>query len=308
MRDGCGGGGRTRRAVWVFVVLCALLLESGLAFAQARPITAYRGTIGETAVDVMLIHDWQLDGMSGYLVAAGGGPVPLEKTPYREDAPLLLNVMDDPRLPARTLALQPFAVGARTVTGRAIDLRSRAQQPLRLERVTLFSSDPRIAYDGELLQASADARFQFRVRARKAIGGHSGRVDRITVLDRATGTTVQVLDGLDLFFFGGETLTFADVNGDGVLDFSVTPVRPDDPTRGSEHAHHYVHQASGGYVRDTALDALAVEGVLRFDGQGRVSLRPQRGIDYRAGTIEWRHYRYVTPTQLEFVMRSEERF
>lgn len=46
------------------MALCAVTLGFGVAFAQARPISAYRGTIGDAAVEVMLIHDWQLDGIS----------------------------------------------------------------------------------------------------------------------------------------------------------------------------------------------------------------------------------------------------
>lgn len=290
------------------MALCAAALWVGVAFAQARPISAYRGTIGDAAAEVMLIHDWQLDGMSGYMVAADGAPVPLEKTPYSADAPLLLNALDDPGLPGRTLVLQPFAPGARTVVGRALDLRSRLQQPLRLQRETLFSSEPRHAYDGELLQIGADARFLFRVHAHKPAGAHLGRVDRITVIDRATREVAQVIDGVDIVFFGGETLGFADFNGDGVLDFKVTPLHPVDRERGAEHNHHYVYREDGGHVRDEALVALGAQGLLQFDGAGGVALRPQAGIDYRAGTIAWRYYRYVTATRFEYVRSGEERF
>ena len=237
------------------------------SFAQARPISAYRGTIGDAAVEVMLIHDWQLDGMSGYMVAADGAPVPLEKTPYSADAPLLLNALDDPGLPGRTLVLQPFAPGARTVVGRALDLRSRLQQPLRLQRETLFSSEPRHAYDGELLQIGADARFLFRVHAHKRAGAHLGRVDRITVIDRATREVAQVIDGVEIVFFGGETLGFADINGDGVLDFKVTPLHPDDRERGAEHVAtdrvRVLHDPLGLHRRERTNDGGRRERVPR---------------------------------------------
>ena len=56
------------------------------------------------------------------------------------------------------------------------------------------------------------------------------------------------------------------------------------------------------------LDALGAQGALQFDGAGGVALRPQAGIDYRAGTIAWRYYRYVTATRFEYVRSGEERF
>lgn len=171
-----------------------------------------------------------------------------------------------------------------------------------------FSSDQSDAYDGELLQYPADERFHFRVHARKSRGTHGGRVDSITVFDRVSGEPVQVIDGLDLFFSGTETLALDDYNDDGVLDFSVMPMRPDDPSRTAEHRDYYVYRADTGYVRDDALGSLAARGALKFGEGGRVSLRPQDGIDYRAGTIQWLHYRYATPAGLELVGESEERF
>lgn len=298
---------------WKRIVVLAsaglLLMGTGAAFAQARPITSYQGTIGDAPVEVLLIHDWQLDGMSGYLFSdAERMPVPLEKTPYAEDEGLLINVLGDPKLPTAALALQPAVPSAKHLRGRSIDLRSREQQDIRLERVVRFSSDQGDAYDGELLQVPADERFYFRVHARKARGAHGGRVDTITVFDRAKGEPVQVIDGLDLFFSGTETLALDDFNDDGVLDFSVMPMRQDDPTRTAEHRDYYVYERDTGYVRDDALGSLASQGALKLGEGGRVSLRPQDGIDYRAGTIQWRHYRYVTPTRLELVGESEERF
>ncbi|WP_167285147.1 hypothetical protein [Marilutibacter alkalisoli] len=301
---------RWRRAGSMLLVACALLLLSAPVFAQARPITTYHGTVGDTQVELLLIHDWQLDGMSGYLFTeAQRKPVPLEKTPYAEDESLLINVLGDPLLPTAVIALHPFAPGAKTLRGRSIDLRSREQQEVRLERVTRFSSDERDAYAGDLLQGQADERFHFRVRARKERGEHGGRVDAITVFDRDSGEPVQVLDGLNLFFFGTDTLQLDDFNDDGTLDFSVTPMRPDDPSRTADHRHYYVYrQDTGSYDREPQLEALAAQGVLKFGSGGSVSLRPQNGVDYRAGTIQWRHYRFVTPTRLELFSESEERF
>ncbi|WP_310148987.1 hypothetical protein [Luteimonas sp. 3794] len=299
-----------RCARGMLVLACVLGSLSAEVFAQARPITAYQGTVGDAPVELLLIHDWQHDGMGGYLFTdAQRTPVPLEKTPYAEDESLHINVMGDARLPTTVIVLQPFVPGAKTLRGRSIDLRSRDQRDVRLERVTRFSSDPRDAYDGELLQGNADKRFYFRVHARKAQGEHSGRVGTITVFDRASGAPVQLLDGLDLFFYGTETLELVDFNGDGVLDFSVMPRRADDTSRAAEHRHYYRYrEEAGGYGREPQLEVLAAQGVLKFGAGGHVSLRPQNGIDYRAGTIQWQHYRFVTPDTLELVSHSEERF
>lgn len=305
------GAGRQWRVVGAVAAVFATMLSFHVhtASAQAKPITAYRGTIGGAAVEVLLIHDWQLDGMSGYLFSdAERMPVPLEKTPYVEDEGLLINVLGDPKLPTAALALQPAVPGAKRLRGRSIDLRSREQQDIRLERVVRFSSDQGDAYDGELLQVPADERFYFRVHARKARGEHGGRVDTITVFDLARGQPVQVIDGLDLFFSGTDTLALHDFNGDGVLDFSVMPMRPDDPTRTARQRDYYIYGADTGYVRNETLGSLAAQGDLKLGEEGRVSLRPQDGIDYGAGTIQWRHYRFVTPTRLERVGESEERF
>ncbi|NZA26462.1 hypothetical protein H0E84_08690 [Luteimonas sp. SJ-92] len=288
----------------------AMLSLSAPVFAQARPITTYHGTVGDASVELLLVHDWQLDGMGGYLFTeAQRMPLPLEKTPYAEDQSLLINVLGDPLLPTAVIALHPFAPGAKTLRGRSIDLRSREQQEVRLERVTRFSSDQADAYAGDLLQGRADERFHFRVHARKARGEHAGRVDAITVFDRASGEPVQVLDRLDLLFTGTDTLQLDDFNDDGILDFSVMPMRPGDPSRTADHRHYYIYrQDAGGYAREPQLEALAAQGALEFGAGGRVSLRPQDGIDYRAGTIQWRHYRFATPARLELLSQSEERF
>ncbi|MDH5823615.1 hypothetical protein QFW77_11515 [Luteimonas sp. RD2P54] len=292
------------------MLACLAISLAGPVFGQARPVTVYRGTVGGAPVELLLIHDWQLDGMGGYLFTeVRRMPLPLEKTPYAEGGSLLINVLGDPRLPTAALALRPFAPGAKSLRGRAIDLRSRARQDVLLERVARFSSDPADAYAGELLQGQADARFHFRVHARKARGEHVGRIDAITVFDRASGEPVQVLDGLDLFFSGTDSLVLEDYDDDGVLDFSVMPMRPDDPSRAAEHRHYYLYrQDAGGYGRAPELEALAAQGALRFGSGGQVSLRPQDGIDHRAGTIQWRHYRFVAPARLELQGQSEERF
>lgn len=301
---------RRRRAGCRWALALALLSLAGPAFAQARPITTYRGTVGDSPVELLLIHDWQLDGMSGYLFdEARRTLLPLEKTPYAEGESLLINVLGDPQLPTAVIALRPSVPGAKHLRGRSIDLRSRAQQEVRLERVTRFSSDAGDSYEGDLLQEGAGDRFLFRVHARKARGEHAGHVDAITVFDRASGEPVQVLDGLDLFFSGTVTLELDDFNDDGIVDFSVMPMRADDATRTADHRHYFVYrQDAGGHGRDPRLEALAAQGALEFGSGGRVSLRPESGIDYRAGTIQWRHYRFVTPDRLELQSESEEDF
>lgn len=301
---------RRHRAGSGWALVLALLPLAGSVFAQARPITTYRGTVGDAPVELLLVHDWQLDGMGGYLFDEDRRTLlPLEKTPYTEGESLMINVLGDPRLPTSAIALRPFVPGAKSLRGRSIELRSRAQREVRLERVTRFSSDANDSYAGELLQGPSDARFHFRVHARKARGEHAGRVDAITVIDRASGEPVQVLDGLDLFFSGTDTLALEDFNGDGIVDFSAMPMRADDPSRTGEHRHYFVYrQQAGGYGRDPQIEALATQGALEFGSGGRVSLRPESGIDYRAGTIQWRHYRFVEPDRLELQSQSEERF
>ncbi|MCF7222895.1 hypothetical protein [Marilutibacter chinensis] len=309
-RSGVEARRRRRRVGSGCLLALAALSLAGAAFAQARPVTTYRGTVGDSPVELLLIHDWQLDGMGGYLFdEAQRMLLPLEKTPYAEDESLLINVLGDPMLPTSVIAFRPFVPGAKYLRGRSIDLRSREQKEVSLQRVMRFSSDPRDAYTGDLLQGQPDDRFHFRVHARKARGEHAGRVDAITVFDRASGEPVQVLDGLDLFFSGTDTLQLDDFNDDGIVDFSVMPMRADDATRTGEHRHYFVYrQEAGGYARDPQLEALAAQGALEFGSGGRVSLRPESGVDYRAGTIQWRHYRFVAPDRLELQSQSEERF
>lgn len=299
-------------------LLCCLTVglaasTAGTAFAQARPVTVYRGTIGAAPVELLLVHDGQQDGLGGFLVhGTTRTPVDLEKTPFRDgDAPMI-NVLDDPALPGSTLVLEPMTHPApRKLRGRHVDLRTRIAEPLALERVVRFSSEVRTAYDGELLQPRADGPWEFRVHARKAAGEHAGRVDRISVAERASGEPLQVIGGLDVRFDGVETLGFGFFDDDDRIDFHVSAVVPP-ATAGAAPAiarHYYLYDAkAGAYRRHAVLEALARDGNVVFERKGWFVFRPRDGVDYRAGTEERHRYRLVSPQQLELRDVSEVAF
>lgn len=58
----------------------------GVPTASANPITTYRGTLGDTPVELALVHDSQYGGgMSGYWFSGAERlPMPLELTPFRQ--------------------------------------------------------------------------------------------------------------------------------------------------------------------------------------------------------------------------------
>jgi hypothetical protein len=290
-------------------LLCCLAIglaasAAGAAYAQARPITIYRGTVGSAPVELLLAHDWQQDGLGGFLVeGATRTPIDLEKTPFRDgDAPMI-NVLDDPALPGSTLVLEPMThPSPQRLRGQQVNLRTRVAEPVALERVVRFSSDVRATYDGELLQPLADGPWEFRVHARKAAGEHAGRVDRISVAERASGDPLQVIDGLDVRFDGLETLGFGFFDDDDRIDFHVSAVVP--PVTASAAPgmarHYYLYDAaSGGYRRHAGLEGLARDGYVVFERKGWFVFRPDAGVDYHAGTEEKHRYRLVSSQRME---------
>ncbi|PKM02586.1 MAG: hypothetical protein CVV16_11550 [Gammaproteobacteria bacterium HGW-Gammaproteobacteria-6] len=294
-----------RVLVWLSCVV------SGSALAHAKPVSVYAGTIGNEPVELVLIHDHQRNAISGHLFDQNTGRyLSLEETPHQEGDNLLINLMTNPRMPGAALLLPGMRSAQGNLDGQHIDLQNRHAQALKLKRVGYFPTDVRESYDGVLLQPYADTDFVFRVHARRASGVHGGQVSRIDVT-RRDGTQVQVLEDLDFVFFGSETLHFADFDGDGIIDFRVTPRmrRQSDNALVSGNFRYYLYRHDqGGYRRHTALEALGAQGPLRVAPNGVISLRPDKGVDYRAGTIEWRHYRFTTADTLELERTSQENF
>lgn len=293
------------------VLLWLSCVVSDSALAHAKPVSVYAGTIGDEPVELVLIHDHQRNAISGQLFDQDTGRyLTLEETPHQEGDNLLINLMTNQHMPGAALLLPGMRSAQRNLEGQHIDLQNRHAQVLTLKRVGYFPTDVRESYDGVLLQPYADGDFVFRVHARRASGVHGGQVSRIDVT-RRDGTLVQVLEDLDLVFFGSETLHFADFDGDGVIDFRVTPWmrRQSDNALVSGNFRYYLYrQGQGGYQRHTALEALGAQGLLIVAPNGMISLRPERGIDYRAGTIEWRHYRFTASDTLELEHTSQEHF
>lgn len=294
-----------RVLVWLSCVL------SGSALAHAKPVSVYAGTIGNEPVELVLIHDDQRNAISGHLFDQGTGRyLTLEETPHEEGDNLLINLMSNPRMPGAALLLPGLQTAQGNLEGQHLDLQSRHLQALKLKRVGYFPTDVRESYDSVLLQPYADGDFVFRVHARRASGVHGGQVFRIDVT-RRDGTPVQVLEELDLVFFGSETLHFADFDGDGIIDFRVTPRlrRQSDNALVSGNFRYYLYRHDqAGYRRHTALEALGAQGPLRVAPNGVISLRPDKGVDYRAGTIEWQHYRFTAADTLELEHTSQEHF
>ncbi|WP_409299645.1 hypothetical protein [Pseudomonas sp. KCJK8993] len=102
-----------------------LLLGLGLitSTAQANPTATYRGTLGDTPVELALTYDSQYGGgMSGYRFSESERlPMALESTPFHPGPGLLINIMDNPTLPAAVVSLQPFAEGADSLLGSLVD-------------------------------------------------------------------------------------------------------------------------------------------------------------------------------------------
>ena len=210
--------------VRLFIAFAALFASATVL--AVPPVHVYRGTQGDTAIEVALTYDAQHKTLEGYwLDEQRQWLIPLERTPHDYRLPLLINLLNNPELPSAALLIQPFAFSHdRELTGTRVDLRNRERQALALKRVTRFSDRQDSSWQGELLQLPLDGRRLFRVHAHKAAGEYVGTIDQITVLDRTSGQPVQVIDNLALFFQGTASLSFADFNADGVTDFKAIPV------------------------------------------------------------------------------------
>ncbi|QFS58665.1 hypothetical protein HKW95_11730 [Pseudomonas chlororaphis subsp. aurantiaca] len=282
--------------------------------AHADPITTYRGTLGDTPVELALTYDSQYGGgMSGYWFSeAQRLPMPLELTPFRPGGGLLINIMDNPTLPAAAVSLQPFVEGAEALQGAFVDLRTGVQQPLQLQRVMRFGGNQREAFEGDLLQPAADKQFYFSVHAVRNAGEDTGRVDNIRVLSRATGEVVQEVGGQwCLSPTGTRTLTFEHFDADSTIDFQVQGYSLNGPYGSvlcAPTEYYLYHPATQAYLRHPQLEQFAAQGTVRFAAGGQMEFSKQDFINFSAGIQRWDYYRVISPDRLEFIQSGEERF
>lgn len=319
MTPSIGGCTQTRAGKRRFLPhLLAPALLLGLALttpsAQANPTTTYRGTLGTTPVELALTYDSQYGGgFSGYwFTEAERLPIPLELTPFRQGAGLLINIMDNPTLPAAAVSLQPFTEGADSLQGSFVDLRTGARQPLQLQRVTRFGDSQRDAFDGELLQPVQDKDFYFSVHAARKAGEEVARVDRIRVLSRVTGAQVQEISGpWCMPAVGTGTLTFGHFQARSPMDFQAQSYRlaeSDGRLLCGPTQYYLYNRESQQYLRHSLLEQFAVDGTLRFSPSGQMEFSKQDFINFDQRTRRWDYYRVVSPDRLEFLSSGEERF
>nr|BFD43000.1 hypothetical protein FFPRI1PSEUD_44990 [Pseudomonas sp. FFPRI_1] len=300
----------------LFRLTPALLLGLGLLTptAQANPTTTYRGTLGSTPVELALTYDSQYGGgMSGYWFSDSERlPMALESTPFHPGSALLINIMDNPTLPAAAVSLQPFAEGAEALQGSLVDLRTGTQQPLQLQRVTRFGGSQREAFEGELLQPVFDRDFYFSVHAARKAGEEVARVDSIRVMSRVTGRRVQEISGQwCLSSVGTKTLTFGHFQDEARIDFQAQSYRvaEEDGRLWCSPTQYYLYNREGReYLRHAQLEQFAVDGTLRFSPSGQVEFSKQDFINYDQRTRRWDYYRVISPDRLQFLSSGEERF
>lgn len=300
----------------LFRLTPVLLLCIGLftPTAQANPTTTYRGTLGDTPVELALTYDSQYGGgMSGYWFSDSERlPMALESTPFHPGSALLINIMDNPTLPATAVSLQPFAEGAEALQGSLVDLRTGTQQPLQLQRVTRFGGSQREAFDGELLQPVFDRDFYFSVHAARKAGEEVGQVDSIRVMSRVTGRRVQEISGhWCLSSVGNKTLTFGHFQDEARIDFQAQSYRvaEEDGRLWCSPTQYYLYNREGReYLRHAQLEQFAVDGTLRFSPSGQVEFSKQDFINYDQRTRRWDYYRVISPDRLEYLSSGEERF
>ncbi|WP_404937284.1 hypothetical protein P7C00_20875 [Pseudomonas sp. JDS08PS003] len=294
----------------------ALLLGLGLftPTAQANPTTTYRGILGDTPVELALTYDSQYGGgMSGYWFSESERlPMALESTPFHPGSALLINIMDNPILPATAVSLQPFAEGAEALQGSLVDLRTGTQQPLQMQRVTRFGGSQREAFEGELLQPVFDRDFYFSVHAARKAGEEVAQVDSIRVISRATGKRVQEIGGQwCLSSVGTRTLTFGHFHAEARMDFQVQGYRvgeADGRVWCSPTQYYLYSRDLRTYRRHPQLEQFAVDGDLRFSPSGQMEFSKQDFINYDKRTRRWDYYRVITPERLEYLSSGEERF
>jgi hypothetical protein len=314
--DGCTQTRAGKRRYLPHLLAPALLLGLALTTpsAHANPTTTYRGTLGSTPVELALTYDSQYGGgFSGYwFTEAERLPIPLELTPFRQGAGLLINIMDNPTLPAAAVSLLPFTEGADALQGSFVDLRTGAQQPLRLQRVTRFGDSQRDAFDGELLQPVQDKDFYFSVHAARKAGEEVARVDRIRVMSRVTGTQVQEISGSWCMpAVGTGTLTFGHFQAGSPMDFQAQSYRlaESDGRLWCGPTQYYLYNRENReYLRHPLLEQFAVDGTLRFSPSGQMEFSKQDFINFDQRTRRWDYYRVISPDRLEFLSSGEERF
>jgi len=300
----------------LFRLTPALLLGLGLLTptAQANPTTTYRGTLGDTPVELALTYDSQYGGgMSGYWFSESERlPMALESTPFHPGSALLINIMDNPTLPAAAVSLQPFAEGAEALQGSLVDLRTGTQQPLQLQRVTRFGGSQREAFDGELLQPVFDRDFYFSVHAARKAGEEVGQVDSIRVISRNTGRQVQEIFGQwCLSPVGTQTLTFGHFQEGARMDFRAQSYRltEADGRQWCSPTQYYLFNREGReYLRHPQMEQFAADGDLRFSPSGQMEFSKQDFINYDKRTRRWDYYRVITPERLQYLSSGEERF
>ncbi|QBF25912.1 hypothetical protein EXN22_09455 [Pseudomonas tructae] len=225
----------------------------------ALPVSVFHGTQGDTAIELALTYDPQHETIEGYwLEEQRQWLIPLERTPYDHRLPLLINLLDNQDLPSAALLIQPFVfTHDRELRGVRVNLRNRERQALELKRITRFSDRQDTPWQGELLQLPLNGRKLFRVHAHKAAGEYVGTIDRISIIDRSTGQTVQVIDNLTLLFQGSASLSFADFNNDGAIDFKAIPVgqMASGGAAGKEQQYYIYQPANDRYALTSELQA-----------------------------------------------------
>jgi len=295
------------------VPLVPALLCAGLWFspvpvrAQANPTRTYEGNIGGRPAELVTLEDYHIGCVSGYLLDEKAGRLmTLEETPQKGGDPLVIDVLDKDGMPFAALSLRSFSIDAGRLKGEWIDLHTRKRMPADFRRTAFFTPDADHAYDAGVLQASGEAPFLFRIHARRAKGEHGGLVDRIDIYDRSTGRHVQTIDHLILSFNGTATLTFADFNGDGHIDFYASRLAIDGNGERRTGARTY-YLFDGKQFRNFApLDALEAKGALAFPKPGWVEVQPMDGTDYDRRVQTWDRYRFVASQRIKFE-ESEER-
>lgn len=287
----------------IFFTLATLFISAPTS-AQTLPTAVYHGIVGKMSVEVILQHDSAWNGMGGFLEGSEyADHLTLEKTPYNEKEPLLINVIDGSKLPSAAIELLPFTLNQQVLHGRWIDLRTRDEMTVRLERQNVFSDRTDSFYKGDLLQKGTTGGMNFRVHARKAPSEYPGTFDRITVFKKETGKAVQTIEGLDAYFSGTDTLTLAYLNSDHILDFSFVPrrIRQSDKAQANGITKYYVfNQTSGQYELHSQLNEMSASGYLYFiSGQrGRFKFRPENSDGFRPGQYKSGYYRFIDSEQI----------
>lgn len=286
-------------SAWKHLPAWATLCIAGTASAHTLPSTVYRGTAGEMQLEVVLQFDSAWGGMAGFVeTSTAADHLTLEKTPFEAGEPLLINLRDNTPMPSAAIEFQSFAIDQKVLQGRWIDLRTREERPVQLQREQAFSEDSRVAYEADLLQKGTSQGMSFRVHARKPAGERVPLFDRITIVDKASGATRQVIEGLGAYFFGTDTLRLAYLNDDAYLDFSFVPrrIRESDQALANGTVQYYLYDpASARYALHPVLTEMAGSGSLYFDTyqRGRFEYRLEGGDGYRPGDFEGGFYRLV---------------